>query len=586
MKKVMSIVPMAIVSIVACAQDNYYYFHGEKVYLEERPMQRLFVPRVDEATKVGGTAYAQWFDSVQPLRGSNAWIGVVGSSYKSVADIDGIETYPLYYYKGAPVSVIEKFTVRLKEGVSYQELETLTASYGAEILSPAPYTENQYYVGVGRSGKNSLYLANRFYESGLFEFSEPQFWILDAMQTSDPYWDKQWGLSNTGQEDGMAGIDINVEEAWTVVGNDATVRVAVVDNGIYLRHPDILESLDPGYDEYGYSGGLNDALFPGAEYGEARNHGTQCAGIIAARKDNGYGIAGVAPDSRIVPVGVRKKEFDGRIGIFSDVAARGIRWACHQGHADVISLSWGFSNPSSDIESAVNEVVDAGRNGLGCVVVFSSGNEGTADVQVPMGNNSEVIVVGAVDRCGIRSGTSTNSPRSCDPWPSGSKPGSCYGDGLDVVAPGTNVYTSVPISAYVAFNGSSAACPHVSGVAALMLSVNPYLTQQEVHDIIEQTATKLPTYNFGNVSGHSNGTWNNEVGYGMVNAYAAVQAACQEVRVRNETISADKTVKSCGNIEFEDVIVKTGVKLSIDAPGEVVLGPGFEMEVGAELEMN
>ncbi len=88
------------------------------------------------------------------------------------------------------------------------------------------------------------------------------------------------------------------------------------------------------------------------------------------------------------------------------------------------------------------------------------------------------------------------------------------------------------------------------------------------------------------VSGHSNGMWNNEVGYGMVNAYAAVQAACQDVKVRNETISANKSVKSCGNVEFEDVIVKTGIKLSIDAPGEVVFGSGFEMEAGAELEMN
>ena len=295
MKKVMSIVSMALLSIVACAQDNYYYFHGEKVYLEERPMQRLFVPRVDEATKVGDTTYAQWFDSVQPLRGSNAWIGVVGLSYKSAADIDGIETYPLYYYKGAPVSVIEKFTVRLKEGVSYQELETLAASYGAEILSPAPYTENQYYVGVGSSGKNSLDLANRFYESGLFEFSEPQFWILDAMQTSDPYWDKQWGLSNTGQEDGMVGIDINVEEAWTVVGNDAMVRVAVIDEGVELNHPDLKSTLVQGYSvACGFGGG---------SLGNDYNHGTLCTGVIAAMADNGMGIAGVASyDSRIVPI--------------------------------------------------------------------------------------------------------------------------------------------------------------------------------------------------------------------------------------------------------------------------------------------
>lgn len=67
---------------------------------------------------------------------------------------------------------------------------------------------------------------------------------------------------------------------------------------------------------------------------------------------------------------------------------------------------------------------------------------------------------------------------------------------------------------------------------------------------------------------------------------ANAQINVRDVKVRNETISTDRTIKSCGNVEFENVIVKAGVKLSIDAPGEVVFGPGFEMEIGAELEMN
>ena len=70
------------------------------------------------------------------------------------------------------------------------------------------------------------------------------------------------------------------------------------------------------------------------------------------------------------------------------------------------------------------------------------------------------------------------------------------------------------------------------------------------------------------------------------NAYAAVQAACQEVKLRDETISMDKTVKSCGNVELEDVVVRSGAKLTIDASGEVVFGDGFVMEEGAELRMD
>ena len=545
MKRFVSIASLMVVSVVVCAQDNYYYFHGEKVYLEERPMHKLFVPQADVVANGEASEYAQWFDSVQPLKGSNAWVGVIRQSYKSVADFDEVETYPLYYYKGEPVSVIKKFTVRLKEGVSYQELETLADTYGAEILSPAPYTENQYYIGVGSSGKNSLDLANRFYETGLFEFSEPQFWILDAMQTSDPYWDKQWGLSNTGQEGGTAGIDINVEEAWTVVGNDATVRVAVIDEGVELNHPDLENTLVQGNSvSCGVGGGT---------LGDDYNHGTLCTGVIAAMADNGIGIAGVAShDSRVVPICAYYCDMhSGMIGYTPATLATAIRLAYRSGGADVISNSWTSNMHIADVENAINEAVINGRGGKGCVVVFAAGNENQSQVTVPLSNTEKVIVVGAVDRCGIRGGTSSNSPRTCDPWNSG---GSNYGSELDVVAPGSAVYTTTTGGGYALANGTSLACPHVSGIAALVLSVNPYLTQQEV--------------------------------YGMVNAYAAVQAACQDVKVRNETISTDRTIKSCGNVEFENVIVKAGVKLSIDAPGEVVFGPGFEMEIGAELEMN
>ena len=130
------------------------------------------------------------------------------------------------------------------------------------------------------------------------------------------------------------------------------------------------------------------------------------------------------------------------------------------------------------------------------------------------------------------------------------------------------------------------AFPHVAGVAALILSVNPYLSQKEVHDIIERTATKLPNYDFSNISGHSNGTWNNEVGYGMVNAIAAMEVACQEINVCDEVFSETTSfIFGCGDISFEDVTIESG-RLIIDTPGKVTFGPGFNCDKGAILFMH
>ncbi|MDR1090637.1 MAG: S8 family serine peptidase, partial [Prevotella sp.] len=331
------------------------------------------------------------------------------------------------------------------------------------------------------------------------------------------------------------------------------------------------------------------------------DHGTACTGIIGAQYNNAKGIAGVAPDSKLMSIS---------IGLFySDTPqqlANGFGWAWRNG-ADIISNSWGFIPgwwsyaPSAFLENAIDSALVYGRNGKGAIVVFASGNEDSTSIRYPGNFSSDILVVGAVSPCGER-----KSPTSCDGeywW------GSNYGTQLDVVAPGVLIpttdrqgnngynyvtddpddpaYSDYSNKDYTGkFNGTSSACPHVAGVAALILSVNPTLTGQQVRDIIESTAQKVGDYNYQTTSGHPSGTWNNEMGYGMVNAYAAVQAACPTiVNFTNQTVTTDTTVTSCGDINVQNVTVTNGAKLTLDAAGEVNIISDFEVELGSEFEI-
>jgi len=278
-----------------------------------------------------------------------------------------------------------------------------------------------------------------------------------------------------------------------------------------LDHPDLASNLISGYDATGNG-------TDGGPLNNTENHGTACAGIIGARHNSNM-VAGVAPSCKIMPIHVTYGSY------YTDSwLAAGINYAVTHG-ASIISNSWGGGAYSTAIDNAIKNAIENGRNGKGCVVVFSSGNSNCSEVEYPSSTNG-VIAVGGVDRCGQRSGRSDIAEDPCDPWPNNYKPGSSYGSKLSVVAPGTNVYTTTIGSSYVSnFGGTSAACPHVAGVASLILSVNQNLTYLQVKQIIEVTARKFGNYDYQLHEEHPNGTWNNKTGYGMVDAYAAVEMA-------------------------------------------------------------
>lgn len=415
--------------------------------------------------------------------------------------------------EGQKMGMSNNFYVKLKSKNDIKVLQELADKNNVEILGYNEYMPLWYTLACNKRSTlpNAMDMSNLFYETGHFANTEPEFIYHNLQASADPMFPNQWSLKNTGQYGtAYTGIDIKAEQAWTL-STGANIKTAIFDHGFEMNHPDLLANVfGTGYD-------AQTNTSPSVVRG---NHGTACAGIVGAVQNNNLGISGVAPNTKLISISISLT--------FSDTPqqlANGFNWATNNG-VDVISNSWGGYAPSVIIENAITNALTNGRGGKGMVVVFAAGNENNTTIRYPGIWNPKILVVGALSPCGER-----KSPSSCD----GESWGSCYGSQLDIMAPGVKMATTDrqgtngydPSNYTLTFNGTSSACPVIAGVAALVLSANPCLTGQQVRDIIEQTAQKTRTdlYSYASASGRTNGTWNTQMGYGLVNAYAAVQKA-------------------------------------------------------------
>jgi subtilisin family serine protease len=285
---------------------------------------------------------------------------------------------------------------------------------------------------------------------------------------NDPYYDWQWGMAAIG-----------VEDAWPL-GSGAGIVVAVVDSGVDMFHPDLASKLVGGYDV------ANGDSWPQDNNG----HGTHVAGIVGAVTGNGIGVAGVGWDTRIMPVKVLDDE--GRASAYE--VATAIERAV-DGGARIINLSLGSAYRSDLLESATTYAY-----ARGVLVIASAGN--SADEGNPVtypAANPNVLAVGATTPDGRRATFSE------------------YGWFVDLAAPGVEILSTFWDAAYgsdYAFgSGTSQAAPFVSGLASLVWSRNPALTNDQVAGILMGTATDLGP------AGRDD-----QFGYGLINARAAVRA--------------------------------------------------------------
>lgn len=294
--------------------------------------------------------------------------------------------------------------------------------------------------------------------------------------------------------------------AWDLSTGSKDVVICVMDSGCDKTHPDL---------KFAGSGINLDTMLgdgsPVAGPTTGIGHGTAVAGIIAAIINNSLGVAGVAGDCKILPLAF--------VNWTEEELLRGINFATSK--VKVINMSFVFGMPDT---TAIEEALKvASATALICA---ATGNDNNTSIGYPA-NSQYVLACGASDQNDNR-----QSPSSPIPW-GPNLPGSNFGSEMSVVAPGISIPTTdiVGPGGYGSgnfmpdFQGTSAAVPHVSGLAGLIFSVYPNINPAEARNIIERTVDKVGNVPYAPDPGHPHGTWNIEMGYGRINALRAVLVA-------------------------------------------------------------
>lgn len=529
MKKIIITTMFLAIGIFSFAQSNYYWSAGKKHYLKEKP-SAFVVKFADKDIIQDVQKELQSEQDIEYATSIKENLGLIISREGVDFTIDRFNAYdeienamPAYEFGNLPFYLTGEILLQPKLGVSIAKILEFIDN-NATVKRKTKY--NTFILETKHWGKLLEY-SNRIYESDLVIYCHPNF-IAPIETTIDPLYSDQYYLDNTGQFGGTTGIDINAPQAWSITTSSSDIRVAVIDNGVETHEEltgRVLQGFTPQFSgNHPDTQGEPSTSLPPPQYDERFGHGECCAGIIAA-SHNSIGVRGIAPNVQIVPVNIFNDWFidsyweNGSLHYFVNYAedaqdiANAIDWAYDDGNADVLSNSWGYRTTdqneilhADDIIAAIARARTQGRNGLGSVVAFSSGNSNLYFPGVTFPANVEgVVTVGAVDRNGnISNYSSRGSEMDLVAPSSGSSNDVRTIDRMGINGYETGNYTT-------SFSGTSAACPQVSGVAALMLSTNSFLTETQVRTTLQQTATDMGSAGFDNT-----------YGFGRVNAYAAV----------------------------------------------------------------
>lgn len=314
----MMILFIIICSIHTIAQTDYYYYKGKKIPLtlnDKKICVNMYRDNKDVSERI--RANVQVLDTIRDETFESFVIS--RSDFKKLTaqdfweeDAKSVILTSSYYTKNnKEVFASPYFYVKLKKEEDINLLTSYAEKYRFTIVRQNSFMPLWYILAVTKDcDKNVLECVNSLWESGDFAASEPDLCAKDLTYSNDPLYNQQWGLHNSYHPD----IDISVSSAWTYA-TGRNIKIAILDDGVVRNHKDLESNIDSLF---------YDALYDSSSYYRVYgDHGTHCAGIAAAVKDNGKLIAGVAPDATIVPINNR---LDIMFPVLSGCWANGINW--------------------------------------------------------------------------------------------------------------------------------------------------------------------------------------------------------------------------------------------------------------------
>ncbi len=310
-------------------------------------------------------------------------------------------------------------------------------------------------------------------------YAEPDFVGYGAGIPNDQWFAYQWNLDNTGQSGGELDADVDAPEAWDISLGVTSTVLAIIDTGVDLDHPDLAEKIVGGRSF------VTDTTL----YQDDHGHGTHVAGIAAAVTDNTIGAAGVCPNCRVMPLKALNSDNWGHYSWWISA----IEYVVNNG-AQVINMSMGGTGYSQALHEAVRYAYNAN-----IPIVAAMMNDGDETLYYPAAF-TETIAIGATDRYDDRS-TFSN-----------------YGDHIDLVAPGTDILSTLWDDTYAIWDGTSAATPHVAGTIGLINAVRPGYTIEELRTVLRATGDDQV-----GPSNEDKAGWDQYFGSGRLNVNQAVR---------------------------------------------------------------
>lgn len=380
----------------------------------------------------------------------------------------------------------QRFNVLSVEKVLRTIIDTKTSKIAGR--TKIPNLSNIYKLKVEEDADIPS-IVKEYEKDPLVEWAEPNYIYKASVTPNDPGLFSQWGLSK-----------ISASQSWDIERGNSSIVIAIVDTGVAWDHPDLANNIwnntneipNNGIDDDG-NGYVDDVR--GWDFVNSDNdpmddfgHGTHTAGIAAAVTNNSIGIAGLCWNCKIMAVKALDNNGEGSE---ADLA-NAITYAANN-NANIISMSWGSSESSNLIKSAIDYAYDKG-----VVLVAAAGNDYSDFKTYPAGYDN-VIPVGATDSSDTKASFSN------------------YGSWVDVAAPGVDINSTVPTGScelcdstgYTYLSGTSMATPFVAGLAGLILSKNSSFNPEEIRSIIKSSTDNV--------------SFDEYIGIGRINASKAIQ---------------------------------------------------------------